>query len=1268
MSKRIRAFRALGYSILLLACLLIFYFKYSQPLFSFLNNPSWFEHFLTKQLQQPIFIDKVKFSWKGLQPIAYIQDLKIANAKGETLLKVNKLAIGLDLFASLLKWKMLPGEIRMEGSHIILKETFDGKVNVNNIPAFQADLKSIHSEKLQYLISCFLTDGIKELRKVDISWYDPEGRLKFPIREVTFYETNRLFQHSFNAQLILGSTPIHLEGALYSNIFNSKLLYSKILYRFNEMPLENNSWAEGLISSHGKLNIRSNFSLNIDGSLEANALKILNPKKHSPVYQLDRLQTHFFLQKKVGKFLLLLNELQAYQGGNLLPMHEFALKRIANDNYSKTVLSVDNFSLDEVKQLAKNNDCLATSYQTMLNHLKPSGQVSDFSLEKDSKNNTFIMSGNLLHFSLQHWGNYPELHNINGAFRFSPKEGLLNLKSTKLNFVYPMFRSPLMIQDIKGHIYWHQNKMGNWQIESKDLSLGTKEASAKGKFLFLMPKNFKNPYIDSHFTFTIFDVGKSSCYLPVTLLPEKVVIWLDKAIKNGRVDKGTFILKGNLQDFPFDHGEGKFIIRGNLEQGKLHYQDGWPDIDDIKAQLLFDKRLMRITSSHGKISGAKINFVQAQIDNLGKAILSIHGALSALPNLKLTLNKSSNPLQFLFQNEKLQDISIGGKWALDLNFSLPLDDALPPQTHVSGNLKLDNTSICLPQINLNLKNLQGALAFHENSAETRLITGSYSEKPFQLKMASQQVLGGKRTSAHLQASVAMADLQEISQLPLLKFLKGQTLYDANLDLFFPKEGRLKTSLAISSQLQGVESNLPCPFNKSKTTTLPTNVYIDNKDNSHKLIFTIGKISNGVLSYRSKNGSMSFDRGHIVFGDKQAQAQLPLTSGLKFTGNLAELSLPEWKKIKKTNKGNGYSLLKCLALINQVDLKVNRLQLSNQWVLGESSITTFSRNDGLSYLINSSSANGEIQVPSYDRHQPIKVLMKSLYFPAGSIEPTQLLPRDIPALDVSIENLFYKQKHISHIDVKLRPKGNDLLIKQILMKDSNASFSASGIWREVNGHHVTLLNGSIKSNNLGAFLNQWQFTDNMVKGRGGANFNLSWQNTPLDPESKSLNGLINLHFTQGRISKLTSQVNFGMGIGRILTLFSLQTLPRRLTLDFSDLTKPGYSFDEMEGLLQFKGGNIFTENASIDGPVAKVSIKGRIGLVNKDYNLRLTINPYVTSSLPVVATITAGPIAGAATWLIDKVLSHQVKQMTAIHYNVTGTWNNPNLKTLSETTN
>ena len=125
------------------------------------------------------------------------------------------------------------------------------------------------------------------------------------------------------------------------------------------------------------------------------------------------------------------------------------------------------------------------------------------------------------------------------------------------------------------------------------------------------------------------------------------------------------------------------------------------------------------------------------------------------------------------------------------------------------------------------------------------------------------------------------------------------------------------------------------------------------------------------------------------------------------------------------------------------------------------------------------------------------------------------------------------------------------------------------------------------------------------------------------------------------------------------------MPRRLTLDFSDLTKKGFEFRVFKGDFVFKKGNAFTRNAYLDGPVAKVSLQGRIGFANKDVDLKLSVAPYVTSSLPLIVGVAGGPIAGVVTWVVSKILSPSIGKAVGFTYKVTGPWKKPKVHKLGK---
>ena len=280
------------------------------------------------------------------------------------------------------------------------------------------------------------------------------------------------------------------------------------------------------------------------------------------------------------------------------------------------------------------------------------------------------------------------------------------------------------------------------------------------------------------------------------------------------------------------------------------------------------------------------------------------------------------------------------------------------------------------------------------------------------------------------------------------------------------------------------------------------------------------------------------------------------------------------------------------------------------------------------------------------------------FSSDTKTKSSINPGDVPPLDLRFKNFIYGDKPFGAVSLLTAPGQNVLQIKRLNLDVANTHLLATGQWQQAGQGHQTTLNGNLQSDNIGAALKTWRVTGSVLGGRGTTAFALSWPSAAHDFNAKQLNGNFSLAFGKGSIIDIGQSKEAEMGVGRILNLLSLQSIPRRLTLDFSDLTQKGFPFDEMKGNFSIQNGNAFTSNAYLHGPIAKVEIKGRIGLGNKDYNLLMMTTPYLTSSLPIAATIVGGPIVGAATWLGDKVLGGIVNKIATSTYSVKGSWDNP----------
>jgi uncharacterized protein (TIGR02099 family) len=265
-------------------------------------------------------------------------------------------------------------------------------------------------------------------------------------------------------------------------------------------------------------------------------------------------------------------------------------------------------------------------------------------------------------------------------------------------------------------------------------------------------------------------------------------------------------------------------------------------------------------------------------------------------------------------------------------------------------------------------------------------------------------------------------------------------------------------------------------------------------------------------------------------------------------------------------------------------------------------------------------------------------------------------RTLPSIVFSANDVSYNNKQIGRVNFKTSPSAAGLTIKSLDVVSPHLELNAKGDWSKSTTH----LQGKATSSNVSRLLTQLGFdAHNFVSSNGRADFNLSWKAAPYALSFAAMSGRASLDLGKGRIVELSQTSGAKMDLGRMLSIFSLQTIPRRLSLDFSDVFQKGYSFDLFKGDFKFENGSAYTSNTRFDGPVARVDIYGRIGIVEQDYDFTLSVTPHVTSSIPVAATLITGqPVIGIAAWAVDKVISTGVSKATTYYYAVNGPWANP----------
>jgi uncharacterized protein YhdP len=197
-----------------------------------------------------------------------------------------------------------------------------------------------------------------------------------------------------------------------------------------------------------------------------------------------------------------------------------------------------------------------------------------------------------------------------------------------------------------------------------------------------------------------------------------------------------------------------------------------------------------------------------------------------------------------------------------------------------------------------------------------------------------------------------------------------------------------------------------------------------------------------------------------------------------------------------------------------------------------------------------------------------------------------------------------------------------------------------------------LQATISSPDLGKLLSAAKYGGAIRRGKTTAKLSGVWNGAPMDFSLAGFNGLLDLRIDEGQFPEVKA------GGGRLLGLMSLAELPRRLSLNFNDLTDKGLGFNSIKGEFRFANGIANTQNLRIDAPAADIRISGSTDLVNERFDQRVLVQPKAGGILPIIGAATAGPLGAAAGVVAQAVLDKPLKEGSATEYRITGPWKQP----------
>ena len=216
--------------------------------------------------------------------------------------------------------------------------------------------------------------------------------------------------------------------------------------------------------------------------------------------------------------------------------------------------------------------------------------------------------------------------------------------------------------------------------------------------------------------------------------------------------------------------------------------------------------------------------------------------------------------------------------------------------------------------------------------------------------------------------------------------------------------------------------------------------------------------------------------------------------------------------------------------------------------------------------------------------------------------------------------------------------------------------AKGVWQY--GGNLTAQRTDLEINqtvkNAGGLLTRLGMPGVFQGGEGTLLGRLRWNDAPTNMDYGSLSGQFKLNSNKGQFLKADP------GVAKLLGVLSLQSIPRRFTLDFKDVFSDGFAYDTMEADVTLKDGIASTQNFKMTGPSATVVMDGDLDLESETQNLNVLVLPDLNpagGSL-IYSVIAANPAVGVASVIADYLLKDPLGKIFSFQYKVSGPWQAP----------
>lgn len=864
----------------------------------------------------------------------------------------------------------------------------------------------------------------------------------------------------------------------------------------------------------------------------------------------------------------------------------------------------------------------------------------------------YVVSADLEDVGIAATATRPGLRGFTGRLRADRSGGRVEIHADDMILDLAGFLTEKVpIDAADGTVIWRRSG-DRITVLSDNITISNADLRSQSNIQVTLDKG-ESPVIDLVSNWSVSDVGSAKRLIPGKVMHKKLYDWFQTALVSGRIPRGSTRLYGPLDKFPFDGDEGGFLLQANIRDMTFQFHRDWPAAEIISLDVALDKTRLYSESNRSINRGREVVDARVEIGDVRKPVLTIDSlSMGTLESVHAYAENS--PIARLFGGH-LRRMRVAGDAAFKLDLMVPITDWR--NFTFTARIATNDGSLHVEGFDPPVTELSGAVTIDRETVTSEALGGMFLGHPVTIDvMNAPHDLPEFQVVARAHGTVDSTGLLDELGLPVGGLVEGQS--DYSVDLLFPRrnqEAPVPFTVRVASDLVGLAVNLPRPFLKpaDEAANIAGNIAFVP---GGRRITSHGSADGGVgwqVEFAHDGDVWDLERGTLALGNGELTAAE--TRGLHIRGSVEEVRLDDWLRLSRGDEARSGTAER----IRSIDVDVASLHVLGQHLQDHHVRVDRSARDWLVQL-EGDSVTGSVFVPyDFNSDRALVLDMERLVLPGDDESPVdakeQVLPDTLPPITLTAQEFGLGDRLFGAVDVQFARSDEGLVAETFTATDPSFEIVGNARWvtdtSDPLGHRSHLM-ATMTSTDITTTMQRLAYQPGIIGDDMTILLDVNWSGGPREDVFDSLNGDVQVRLGAGQLDEIEP------GAGRLFGLMSVVALPRRLSLDFTDVFDKGFGFDMIDGAFHIVDGEAYTCNLSLEGPAADIAIIGRASLASREYEQVAAVSAKFGNTLPVVGAVVAGPQAAAALLIFSQIFKKPLQDLGQVYYGIDGSWDDP----------